>query len=93
MQHPVIVTDSKYDILIQIPHESVGDYIWDSIFEANYIEKDIIEIFSEERLISEAFERDMPFVVDWGAFKNHPRLLSRINSGEEIVGYICNGIV
>jgi len=88
LKHPIIITDSKYDILIEIPHELVGDYIWDSIFEANRVEREIIEIFSEERLIRDAFERDRPFVVDWGAFKDHPRLLSHIIIGEEIVGYI-----
>lgn len=89
LRHPIIVVDSEYNPIIQIPNEPVGDFVWDAIYSSKSMPHDIVELFSDENLIKKGYEANKPLYVNWGAFKESSRVLSNVTVGKSIVGYMA----
>lgn len=87
LRHPFLITDAEYNIIVQIPNEKIGDFLWDSIFDNKNIEFDMIHVLSEEQLIEKGYETNNPIYVNWGAFEKYPRVLSNIMIDGSIAGY------
>lgn len=69
---PISMIDIDYNILGMYPQEEIGDETYDSIVNAQRIEKGVKQKFIDERYLLNLHKCTRPFVLDWGvAVKNH----------------------
>lgn len=85
---PIVVTDVEFIVLAKYPNKPFSDEQWDANVVGQQIEPRFVATFSDDDHFAHHAQAARPILIDWGHYKNAPRLTAVISSPDgEIFGY------
>ncbi len=91
---PMIVMDTSYNVLGQMPKCEIGDPIWDFQYKNSALDANTISEYYTDKMIDALFASEGAVLVDWGLLSDCPRIASVVRSSDEVlgsVGLLCPG--
>ena len=88
IRHPIVLIDVEYNVVVQVPQEPIGDYIWDTLLKEKLVPATMVWDFNNFEYVRANRETEGSILVDWGMVKQLPRIMGGVRVGGEIAGYI-----
>ena len=85
---PVLVTDANYHLICQFPKASIGNAIWDQMYENKILPAETIWEY-QVKYLNDHVDMYKPFYADWGIVEDCPRIFGEITNHKQILGHIA----
>jgi len=72
-KRPILVVDSEYNLIAQVPNEPIGDYVWDTLLMQKAYSPELLRAYVYD-FSNSIWATDKVVFMDWGLAKNYPRL-------------------
>lgn len=86
--NPIVVADSTYRLIELFPSKSLGDPVWDQLFESGFVNQEQMRMFDVDQTLENLLKHNDPIILDWGFAENIPRLSIKIHDGNNLFGTI-----
>lgn len=87
LKNPIIVTDVFYKVMA-MSDVDIDEPIWKFAKEYGYCSQEAINKFRCEGVAEKTIESEEPIFLNSGLAKSIPRIISKITSGDKVIGYI-----
>jgi len=88
IRHPIVLIDVEYNVVVQVPQEPIGDYIWDTLLKEKLVPAQMVWNFNKFEYVKANRESEGSIQVDWGMVEQLPRIMGGVRVDGEIAGYI-----
>jgi len=85
---PILCVDITYNLLGFAPADSTGDYLWDYLVEHRGYEPEHVKSLYEEGIIQSVDTHKAPYLVDWGSWKDSPKIQGIVRVNNIVEGYV-----
>ena len=85
---PVLLTDSRYQLIAICPEEPIGVDIYDTLLKKRILPSEVIEEYQKMYLSGNPVCYE-PFYSDTGLVENCPRIFGEVYSGSRIYGHFA----
>ena len=85
---PVLLTDENYRLIAQYPHRSIGEPVWDALFNHHVLPTQVIVDY-QQAYLQDREKHYSPFYADYGLVSHCPRIFAEVYEGEQIFGHLA----
>lgn len=88
-KRPIVLIDADSKMIVQIPHQLTGDFIWDTMLQEEAVPPYIVWTFNQDQHMLSNLNKEHAFFGDWGFLEKQPRILSAVRIDGIIMGYMA----